>query len=161
MHGAMPDPAPPCGVLNGPLHRFAVRVYFEDTDLSGVVYHANYLRWFERARSDMLRLAGIDQRAAHDAGRGAYAVVAMQLDWRRPARLDDAVLIETRVKTVSAARIGLAQAALRGETVLCAARLTVAFVSPAGRPLRQPADWLARFGALVDQDPVDVSQHES
>ena len=67
-------PDPPSGSFEGAVHRFAVRVYFEDTDLSGVVYHANYLRWFERARSDMLRLLGVDQRAAQEAGEGAYAV---------------------------------------------------------------------------------------
>ena len=62
---------PTGGRFDGSLHRYAVRVYYEDTDLSGVVYHANYLRWFERARSDMLRSLGIDQRAAHEAGEGA------------------------------------------------------------------------------------------
>ena len=61
-------PAPPFGTFQGPLHLFPLRVYYEDTDLSGMVYHANYLRWFERARSDMLRLLGIDQRAAAEAG---------------------------------------------------------------------------------------------
>ena len=59
-----PFPSPPSGLITGPVHRFTVRAYFEDTDLSGVVYHANYLRWFERARSDFVRLLGIDQRAA-------------------------------------------------------------------------------------------------
>ncbi len=69
MTSAPPNwPEPPSGCFDGTVHRFAVRAYFEDTDLSGVVYHANYLRWFERARSDMLRLLGIDQRAAADAG---------------------------------------------------------------------------------------------
>ena len=61
-------PLPPGGCFAGPLHRYAVRAFFEDTDLSGVVYHANYLRWFERARSDLMRLLGLDQRAAYEAG---------------------------------------------------------------------------------------------
>ena len=72
-------PQPPAGCFDGPVHRFAVRAYFEDTDLTGVVYHANYLRWFERARSDLVRLLGIDQRAAQDAGEGAYAVADLAI----------------------------------------------------------------------------------
>jgi acyl-CoA thioester hydrolase len=69
------------------VHHFPLRVYFEDTDLSGMVYHANYLRFMERARSDMLRAAGIDQRAAQDAGTGVYAVVDAAIRYRRPAAL--------------------------------------------------------------------------
>ena len=77
------------GRFDGREHRFPVRVYFEDTDLSGVVYHANYLRFMERARSDMLRLAGIDQRATMEAGGGAYAVSEMAIKYRQPAKLDE------------------------------------------------------------------------
>src|SRR6188474_918157 len=93
-------PQPASGLFQGPLHLFPVRVYFEDTDLSGVVYHANYLRWFERARSDMLRLLGIDQRAAHAAGEGAYAVSELSIRYRAPARLDDAVTVKSRTLEV-------------------------------------------------------------
>ena len=81
------------GRFDGIEHRFPVRVYFEDTDLSGVVYHANYLRYMERARSDMLRLAGIDQRAAQEAREGAYAVSALAIRYRAPAKLDDALVV--------------------------------------------------------------------
>ncbi|WP_374298028.1 YbgC/FadM family acyl-CoA thioesterase, partial [Sphingomonas sp.] len=91
---------PPGGRFEGREHRMGVRVYFEDTDLSGVVYHANYLRYMERARSDMLRVAGIDQRAAFEAGEGAYAVADVTLRFRAPARLDDALLIVSRVQMV-------------------------------------------------------------
>lgn len=65
------DPLPPSGVLDGPVHRYALRVFYEDTDAGGVVYHANYIRWFERARSDLLDLLGIDQRAALESGKGS------------------------------------------------------------------------------------------
>ena len=99
----MQPPEPPSGRFDGPEHLFPVRVYFEDTDLSGVVYHANYLRWFERARSDMLRLLGIDQRAAHEAGEGAYAVSELAIRYRQPARLDDDVVVRTRTLEVGAA----------------------------------------------------------
>jgi acyl-CoA thioester hydrolase len=153
----MQAPHPPSGRFDGMRHLFAVRVYFEDTDLSGVVYHANYLRWFERARSDMLRLAGIDQRAAHDAGQGAYAVTAMDLRYLRPARLDDAVLVISRVVEVTPATCRIAQEAWRDGECLCTAGVRVAFVAPNGRPRRQPPAWVDAFRALVEpaQDPVE------
>ena len=101
----METPPPDAAALDQPYagrfvdgaHRFALRVYFEDTDLTGIVYHANYLRFMERARSDMLRAAGIDQRAAHEAGEGAYAVAALAIRYRRPAKLDDALVVVSRV----------------------------------------------------------------
>ena len=86
-------PQPASGLFQGSLHLFPVRVYYEDTDLTGIVYHANYLRWFERARSDMLRLLGIDQRAAVEAGEGHYAVAEIHIRYLVPARLDDALVI--------------------------------------------------------------------
>ena len=85
------------GGFVGKEHRFALTVYFEDTDTAGIVYHANYLRFFERARSDMLRAAGIDQRAAIDAGWGAYAVSEMDIKWRKSAKLDDDLVVVSRV----------------------------------------------------------------
>jgi acyl-CoA thioester hydrolase len=145
----MQVPLPPSGCFDGTRHLYAVRVYFEDTDLSGVVYHANYLRWFERARSDMLRLAGIDQRAAHDAGQGAYAVTGMDLRYQRPARLDDVVTIVSCVTEVAHATTRIAQQAWRGEDLLCTAAVRVAFVAPNGRPRRQPGEWIAAFRALI------------
>ena len=150
----MQDIVPPSGRFDGKRHLFAVRVYFEDTDLSGVVYHANYLRWFERARSDMLRCAGIDQRAAHDAGEGAYAVTDMALRYLRPARLDDAVVVVSRVIAVSPATCRIGQEAWLGETLLCSADVRVAFVAPNGRPRRQPREWIQRFDALIDTEEM-------
>ena len=142
-------PDPPSGVLDGPVHRFAVRAYYEDTDLSGVVYHANYLRWFERARSDLVRLIGIDQRAAIDSGAGAYTVSDLAIRYAAPARLDDIVLIETRGEEVGAASCRLVQRALRDGTLLAEMRVRVGFVGPDGRPRRQPADWRSAFARLI------------
>ena len=142
-------PEPPGGQFDGPVHRFAVRVYFEDTDLSGVVYHANYLRWFERARSDMLRLLGIDQRRAQEAGEGAYAVADLVIRYAAPARLDDAVLIESRIEEMAAASCRVHQQAWRGDGLLAEARLRIGFVGPDGRPRRQPAAWRDAFRAIV------------
>jgi acyl-CoA thioester hydrolase len=149
-------PPPPSGLFDGPLHRFAVRVYYEDTDLSGVVYHANYLRWFERARSDMLRLLGIDQRAAADAGEGVYTVADLSLRYLAPARLDDEVIIESRAVEIGAASVRLEQRALRGGELLTHAAIRVGYVAPGGgRPQRQPPAWRAAFqSVLCVKDPA-------
>ena len=145
-------PAPPAGLLEGPVHRFAVRAYFEDTDLSGVVYHANYLKWFERARSDLVRLLGIDQRAAQEGGEGSYAVSELSIRYRAPARLDDVVLVETRAEELGAASCRLLQRAFRGETLLAEMRVRVGFVGPDGRPKRQPPDWRAGFARMLETE---------
>ena len=145
----MLPPEPASGRFDGSVHLFPVRVYFEDTDLSGVVYHANYLRWFERARSDMLRLLGIDQRAAHEAGAGAYAVSELAIRYSSPARLDDAVTIRTTTLEVGAATCRIAQVAWRGDTLLAASKVRAAFVAPDGKPRRQPPDWIAKFRTVL------------
>jgi acyl-CoA thioester hydrolase len=142
---------PQPGRFAGREHRFAVRVYFEDTDLSGVVYHANYLRYMERARSDMLRLAGIDQRGVHDAGEGAYAVADLSIRYRAPARLDDALLVVSRIAQVRAASVVIHQTVRRGSLVLTEADVTAALVAPSGRPRRQPAAWVDIYQSLIWQ----------
>lgn len=136
------------GRFVGPEHRFAVRVYFEDTDLTGVVYHANYLRFMERARSDMLRAAGIDQVAAQDAGEGYYAVSDLSIRYRRPAKLDDALLILSEVREIRAASCVIHQRVMRGDEVVAEADVTAAFIAPNGRPRRQPRGWIAIFERL-------------
>ncbi|MEP9403274.1 tol-pal system-associated acyl-CoA thioesterase [Sphingomonas sp. VNH70] len=146
----MTDPDQPTGGrFVGPEHRFPLRIYFEDTDLSGVVYHANYLRYFERARSDMLRLAGIDQRAVQEAGEGYYAVRSAQLDWRAPARLNDALVVVSHVARVRAAAVDIQQTVIRDDVLLASARVEVAFVGANGRPRRQPAAWIDTFTRLA------------
>ena len=139
------DLAFPGGVIDGARHYYAVRVYYEDTDLSGITYHANYLRWFERARSDLLRLLGIDQRAAIESGEGAYALSEVALKYLRPAKLDDDVVITTTCTELGAASCRMHQIARRGDEVLCEATLRVGFISLDGRPRRQPREWRAAF----------------
>jgi acyl-CoA thioester hydrolase len=129
-------------------HRYAVRVHFEDTDAGGVVYHASYLRFMERARSDMLRLMGIDQRDALDRGQGIYAISELAIRYRRPARLDDALLVVSRVTAVRAASCSIQQRVMRGDEMIADAEVTPAFVGPEGRPRRQPREWVAKFEAL-------------
>ncbi|MFM5895868.1 MAG: YbgC/FadM family acyl-CoA thioesterase [Novosphingobium sp.] len=145
-------PSPPSGLIEGPVHRFTVRAYFEDTDLSGVVYHANYLRWFERARSDFVRLLGIDQRAVNEAGTGAFAVADLHIRYLSPARLDDAVQIETRCTDLRAASCRMHQtAALEHGKMLAEAHLRVGFVAPDGRPARMPSEWRAAFATIIPE----------
>lgn len=140
---------PYSGSLDGSVHRYAVRVYYEDTDAGGIVYHANYLRWFERARSDLLRLLGIDQRTALEAGEGLYAVADLSIRYLVPARLADEVLIETRACEIRAATCHLLQRVNRGGELLSEARVRVGYIGPDGRPRRQPERWRAAFASLV------------
>jgi acyl-CoA thioester hydrolase len=144
------DLTPPGGRLDGPVHYFPVRVYYEDTDLSGIVYHANYLKWFERARSDLLRVIGIDQRAAQEAGEGTYAVAELTIRYAAPARLDDAIVIESRPLEVRAASCRLHQQARRGGELLAEQTLRVGFIDADGRPRRQPDAWRAAFATLME-----------
>lgn len=139
------------GHFDGTRHQFAVRVYFEDTDFSGVVYHARYLHFMERARSDMLARVGIDQRSVHDAGEGAYAVTQMTIKFKRPAHFDDALLVTSRVRAVRGASVDIHQTVSRDSELLMAADVTAAFVSPDGRPVRQPKSWLAAFQDIIDK----------
>jgi acyl-CoA thioester hydrolase len=156
-HGEALDPAlmvnhatdlPASGRFVGSEHRFPLRVYFEDTDFSGVVYHANYLRYLERARSDMLRAAGIDQRGAYEEGLGVYAIADLAIRYRRPARLDDDLLVVSRVMDTKAASCVIHQRVMRGHVLLTDAEVTAAFLSPEGRPRRQPDAWLDIFRRL-------------
>jgi acyl-CoA thioester hydrolase len=131
-------------------HVLPVRVYFEDTDFSGLVYHATYLRWIERGRSDFLRLKGIHHAAliAGTAGpSAAFVVRRMSLDYLRPARIDDALEVETRTGEVTKATLELKQSVRKGTTELFRASVLVVLVSTAGKPLRLPKPILSAFGA--------------
>jgi acyl-CoA thioester hydrolase len=140
---------PPSGRLDGSEHRYPLRVYYEDTDVSGVAYHANYLRWMERARTEMLRVAGIDHAAAVASGEGGYAVASVSIRYARPARLDDALVVATRLTGVRAASLLIQQRVIRGRLVLAEADIVAALVAPDGRPRRQPRGWLAIYNGLL------------
>jgi len=143
---------PVSGYFDGKQHRFPVRVYFEDTDLSGIVYHANYLRFMERARSDMLRLSGVDQRARTEAGEGIYAVVDLAIKYRMPAKLDDDLVVVSHVTGVRAASCVIHQRVMRGGDILTQGDVTVALLAPSRRPIRQPRDWMEAFKRLETGD---------
>ena len=138
-----PDWPDLAGRLDQRGHLLPVRVYYEDTDFSGVVYHAAYLKFMERGRSDFLRLAGVHHSRLIDrpeGGQVAFAVRHMEIQFLRPARIDDVLEVRTATERVGGARIILDQSVrLQGET-LVSARVTVALIGNDGRPRRIPAD---------------------
>ena len=133
------------GGFVGKEHRFALTVYFEDTDTAGIVYYANYLKYMERARSDFLRAAGIDQRAALEADEGVYAVADVSIRYLKSAKLGDDLLVLSTVEAVRAASVAIHQRVMRGPEQLTDAQVTAAFLTPDGRPKRQPREWVERF----------------
>ncbi len=136
------------GGFRGREHRFALTVYFEDTDTAGIVYYANYLKYMERARSDMLRAAGVDQRAALDAGNGVYAVAEVAIRYLKSARLNDDLVVVSSIDTVRAASVAIHQRVMRGTDILTDAKVTAAYMTLDGRPKRQPKEWIERFQAI-------------
>jgi acyl-CoA thioester hydrolase len=121
-------------------HRFETRVYYEDTDLAGIVYYANYLRFIERARTEWVRTLGIDQtRLRADQGI-VFAVRRVEADYLAPARFDDLLTVETAVCRASGASLTLTQDVLRGPDHLFAARVVLVALGPEGRPTRLPRE---------------------
>ena len=130
------------GEIRDGVHLLPVRVYYEDTDFTGVVYHASYLRFMERGRTDFLRLLGVDHRALFEetekeAPGFAFVVRAMQIEFLKPARMDDLLTIETRPAEVRGASLTLSQRVLRQDDVLVEAQVRVGFIS-GGRARRIP-----------------------
>lgn len=119
-------------------HRWPIRVYYEDTDLAGIVYYANYLRFIERARSEWLRELGLDQAALKEAGT-VFAVRRLEAEYVRPARFDDLLVVETDVVGATPARLILEQRVLRDGVLVFSAGVTVVAVGPTGRAVRLPA----------------------
>ena len=136
------------GGFAGREHRFALSVYFEDTDTFGVVYYANYLKFMERARSDMIRASGVDQVARLEADGSAYVVADVSIRYRRPARLGDDLVVVSTVEDVRAASVVIQQRVMRAAEELTDARVTAAFLTADGRPQRQPREWIDRFKAI-------------
>jgi acyl-CoA thioester hydrolase len=132
------------GEIRDGRHVLTVRVYYEDTDFTGIVYHANYLRYMERGRTNYLRLIGIDHRALFEetekeAPGFAFVVRSMTIDFLRPARMDDILEVLTEPDEVKGASMALHQRIMRGEEFLVEARVRVAFVSGGrARPIPKP-----------------------
>jgi acyl-CoA thioester hydrolase len=133
---------PPTGSVQNGKHHFAVRIFYQDTDVSGVVYHANYLNFMERARTEFLRCIGIEMREMMVAEDKAYfAVRDLQISYLRPAFLDDVLHIETWARELNAASVTMQQQLRRAGEVVCTAELRVAVLGADGRPRRWPAPW--------------------
>ena len=124
--------------------KYQVRVFYEDTDFSGYVYHANYLKYCERARSDYLRVIGVDQNAMFSEGQ-AFVVRRMDCEFLRPAKFEDVLDVETRLVEMGGARFELAQLVRRGAEEIFSARVTVAIIDSKGRPKRIPGELKAKF----------------
>ena len=148
------------GELRDGRHTMAVRVYYEDTDFTGIVYHANYLRFMERGRTNYLRLIGANHRALFEetekeAPGFAFVVRAMTIDFLKPARMDDLLDIVTAPEEVKGASITLKQQCRRGEEVLCEASVRVAFISQGrARPIPKPL----RVAMKADQEHSSSSR---
>ncbi|MCK8464875.1 tol-pal system-associated acyl-CoA thioesterase [Aliiroseovarius sp. S1339] len=121
------------------MHRFPIRVYYEDTDMAGIVYHANYLRYIERARSDWVREIGVDQNAMREDGQ-VFAVRRMEADYLSSARFDEELQVETSVQQITGARLVMEQVVKRGEERLFEAIVTIVCISDTGQPARLPAN---------------------
>ncbi|BBE74066.1 tol-pal system-associated acyl-CoA thioesterase [Oharaeibacter diazotrophicus] len=133
-------------------HVHPVRVYWEDTDAGGIVYHASHVRFFERGRTEFLRALGVNQsdhadRAAADAL--LFAVRRMEIDYLRPAKLDDLLAVTTAVRDVGRSKLVLDQRLLRGDEVVAEAVVTVVAIGGAGRPRKIPDTLAAAFAAGV------------
>jgi acyl-CoA thioester hydrolase len=139
------------GGFVGNEHHFALSVYFEDTDAYGIVYYANYLKFMERARSDMIRAVGVDQAAELRRSGSAYAVVEVDIRYRRPGRLGDDLQVVSQVDQVRASSVHIQQRVMRGPELLTDARVIAAFLDGEGRPCRQPRDWVEKFRAITKE----------
>ncbi|MGE0211727.1 MAG: tol-pal system-associated acyl-CoA thioesterase [Parvibaculaceae bacterium] len=134
-------------------HVARIRVYYEDTDFSGAVYHANYLKFCERGRSDFLRLKGIHHHELAGDGSG-FVVRRMVCDFLKPARIDDLLTVETRLLEAAGARLRLAQSILREREKLFEAEVIVALVDGRGRPRRLPASLAATLSRVASEKPT-------
>jgi acyl-CoA thioester hydrolase len=133
---------PTAGVVDGREHQLPVRIYYEDTDFTGVVYHANYLRYLERGRSDFFRVIGIShtEMAKVDT---AFALTRMEIDFKRAARVDDALLVRTTYDRVKGPRLFVSQRITRGDELIAQAVVEAVCITMDGRPRKPTAQMVA------------------
>lgn len=134
----MTGPQPTAGAFEGRAHLLPVRVYYEDTDFTGVVYHANYLRFFERGRSDFLRLAATGHAELQDDHQLAFVATRIEIDFLRAARIDDALVVRTTYDRMKGPRLFISQSLWRGADEVCRARVEIGVVGLDGRARRPP-----------------------
>ena len=139
------------GALTDFGHVLPVRVYYEDTDFTGIVYHARYLQFFERGRTDFLRLKGISHRALEEGGFGvplAFAVASMDIQFKRPARIDDVLTVETRLQMIKGARLVMEQRLMLEGVLSVKATVTIAVIDLEGRAQRVPPQIVKAFAPV-------------
>ena len=150
----MSDADPTAGWLDGREHVLPVRIYYEDTDFTGVVYHANYLRYFERGRSDFLRVAGVSHQSLLErADPAAFTVVRITVDFRKPARVDDALHVRTVYERIRGPRLFIRQRIVRREELIAAAEVEAACIDLTGRPRKPPSGLVAALEPLFSEAP--------
>jgi len=141
------------GTLDGKTHVLPISVYYEDTDLSGVVYHANYLRYMERGRTEFFRLAGISKMAGlEDDEPTAWTIRSAQLLYHRPARLDDVIHVRSSLIGLSGARLKAIQRVTVGETLLVEGRIEACVTTLTGKPRRLPKNVLQTLAPFLAAD---------
>lgn len=146
---------PTSGAFDGREHLFPVRVYYEDTDFTGIVYHANYLRFFERGRSEFLRACGLDHaQLGERPDPAAFAIAHMEIDFKAPAKIDDALIVRTRFGKAGRASLSVTQTIFRGETLIASASLVLVCIDAAGKSRRPPAELLAALAPWLDEPPT-------
>jgi len=146
---AAAEQQPSMGWLEGREHVLPVRIYYEDTDFTGVVYHANYLRYFERGRSDFLRLAGVDHRMLLERpDPAAFAVTKIAVEYKRAARVDDALLVRTTYDSIKGPRLMISQRIFREGDLIATAAVEAACIALDGRPRRPPAGLVEALAPL-------------
>ena len=140
------------GTINKRTHRLIARVYFADTDFSGAVYHARYLEFLERGRSDLLRCLDVHHTdlLSADGGPLYWVVKRMEVDFKASARIDEILSVETKVAFVGGARCQMTQKILRDKDVLIEAEVTAALINELGKPRRFLADWKQKFHSMID-----------
>ena len=140
------------GHFDGKIHVLPLRVYYEDTDLSGVVYHANYLRYMERARTEFFRLAGVERMAELEAHEPtAWTLTEVKVRYHRPARVDDALTVKTRLTSLSGARLGAIQKIYANDVLLMDGQIEACIVTLRGRPRRLPAELRALLTPFLSE----------
>ena len=144
--------APATGVLRGQRHMLPVRVYYEDTDAAGIVYYANYLKFAERGRTEMLRALGVEQDRLRTETGMQFVMREGEVKYRRPARLDDALVVETTLTYLGAASVGMRQVIRRSDEEVARFTANVACTGIDGKPMRMPAQLRDALQAYVSED---------
>lgn len=137
------------GWFEGRIHYYPVHVFYEDTDFSGLVYHANYLRYFERGRSSFLKLIGVAHSELWQEHEIAFTIRKFEIEYKAPAKIDDHLLIKTSYDSISGARLFISQECLIEDKIITRAKCEAAVISKSGRPVRLPKDIIAKIDAFT------------